>query len=223
MNLIAQNNSDPIFQLYKTIGGCCLFQPPPQCPFVLLSSLHHLRRSWHSDLFNCFCADSFSSLSMSLSSSLSWWTLDVWHLCAGQCIAMLKHFALSFYVIVFFFVVSFLFRSPALVQQVQICWCPQWLEEANLSACKIHLCRERLFHHRILDNQNIARLVNSRVNLGDFAKNHKALYCSYRTSNPSQSVGYHYARRVKTPQALSQGWIKSEEAQRVGQAPYCHH
>ena len=123
----------------------------------------------------------------------------------------------------FFFVVSFLFRSPALVQQVQICWCPQWLEEANLSACKIHLCRERLFHHRILDNQNIARLVNSRVNLGDFAKNHKALYCSYRTSNPSQSVGYHYARRVKTPQALSQGWIKSEEAQRVGQAPYCHH
>ena len=109
------------------------------------------------------------------------------------------------------------------VQQVQICWCPQWLEEANLSACKIHLCRERLFHHRILDNQNIARLVNSRVNLGDFAKNHKALYCSYRTSNPSQSVGYHYARRVKTPQALSQGWIKSEEAQRVGQAPYCHH
>ena len=123
----------------------------------------------------------------------------------------------------FFFVVSFLFRSPALVQQVQICWCPQWLEEANFSACKIHLCRERLFHHRILDNQNIARLVNSRVNLGDFAKNHKALYCSYRTSNPSQSVGYHYARRVKTPQALSQGWIKSEEAQRVGQAPYCHH
>ena len=123
----------------------------------------------------------------------------------------------------FFFVVSFLFRSPALVQQVQICWCPQWLEEANLSACKIHLCCERLFHHRILDNQNIARLVNSRVNLGDFAKNHKALYCSYRTSNPSQSVGYHYARRVKTPQALSQGWIKSEEAQRVGQAPYCHH
>ena len=65
----------------------------------------------------------------------------------------------------FFFVVSFLFRSPALVQQVQICWCPQWLEEANLSACKIHLCRERLFHHRILDNQNIARLVNSRVTL----------------------------------------------------------
>ena len=122
-----------------------------------------------------------------------------------------------------FFVVSFLFRSLALVEQVQICWCPQWLEEANLSACKIHLCRERLFHHRILDNQNIARLVNSRVNLGDFAKNHKALYCSYRTSNPSQSVGYHYARRVKTPQALSQGWIKSEEAQRVGQAPYCHH
>ena len=122
-----------------------------------------------------------------------------------------------------FFVVSFLFRSLALVEQVQICWCPQWLEEANFSACKIHLCRERLFHHRILDNQNIARLVNSRVNLGDFAKNHKALYCSYRTSNPSQSVGYHYARRVKTPQALSQGWIKSEEAQRVGQAPYCHH
>ena len=138
---------------------------------------------------------------------------------ALQCWNILRCHSMS----LFFFVVSFLFRSPALVQQVQICWCPQWLEEANLSACKIHLCRERLFHHRILDNQNIARLVNSRVNLGDFAKNHKALYCSYRTSNPSQSVGYHYARRVKTPQALSQGWIKSEEAQRVGQAPYCHH
>ena len=138
---------------------------------------------------------------------------------ALQCWNILRCHSMS----LFFFVVSFLFRSPALVQQVQICWCPQWLEEANFSACKIHLCRERLFHHRILDNQNIARLVNSRVNLGDFAKNHKALYCSYRTSNPSQSVGYHYARRVKTPQALSQGWIKSEEAQRVGQAPYCHH
>ena len=80
---------------------------------------------------------------------------------ALQCWNILRCHSMS----LFFFVVSFLFRSPALVQQVQICWCPQWLEEANFSACKIHLCRERLFHHRILDNQNIARLVNSRVTL----------------------------------------------------------
>lgn len=43
----------------------------------------------------------------------------------------------------------------------------------------------------------------------------KALCSSYPTSNPSQSVGYHYSVRVKTPR----GRIKSDEGQRVRASP----
>ena len=47
----------------------------------------------------------------------------------------------------------------------------------------------------------------------------KALCSSYPTSNPSQSVRYHYSVRVKTPRA----GLNQTRDKEWGQAPHCHH
>ena len=88
--------------------------------------------------------------------------------------------------------------------QVHICWCPRWLEEASYGSCKVYLCFERLIMCTappgILVNQNIARPVYSRSNLGDSAKNHSSkqgfVFLRDPSSNPSQSVDYHYSGRA---------------------------